>query len=67
MGYETGFEASARKSESWIILVAIYQQSARIVQRAYLLSGGGYKELAVCSSSSPGIIFNHFLAPEHVL
>lgn len=54
VGNEIGVEASARKSESWVLLVAIHQQSPGSSQCAYFLPWGGYKELAVCSSSLSG-------------
>lgn len=51
---ETGFEASARKSKGWILLVAIHQQSPRNLHCTHFLPWGGHKELAICPSSIPG-------------
>lgn len=51
---ESGFEASARKSKGWILLVAIHQQSPRNLQCTHFLPWGGHKELAVRPSSISG-------------
>lgn len=56
MGYEIGFEASARESEERFVLVAIHQQSPRDLLSADFLPWRGYKELAVCPSSISGIV-----------
>ncbi|KAG5628390.1 hypothetical protein H5410_000107 [Solanum commersonii] len=47
VGYEIGFEASARESKERFVLVAIHQQSPRDLLSADFLSWRGYKELAV--------------------
>ncbi|KAJ8574216.1 hypothetical protein K7X08_026021 [Anisodus acutangulus] len=48
VGYEIGFEASARESKERFVLVAIHQQSPGDLYNANFLSWRGYKELAVC-------------------
>lgn len=56
LGNEIGFEASARKSKNWILLVAIHQQPPWNVQYTHLLPWWGHKEFAVCSTSLPGTL-----------
>jgi len=55
LGDEIGSEASSRKGENWILLVAIHQQSSRDIQCSNLFSGRRYKEFAVCSTIASGI------------
>lgn len=60
VGNEIGFEASFWTGKSWFLLVAIYQQPPWILHRSYFLSWGWHKEIAVCSSSLPGLSFYPF-------
>lgn len=60
VGYEVGSEAASGKSNNWVLLVALYQQSSSDIQRSDLLRPKWYHEFAICTSSQSGAIYKVF-------